>query len=45
MIALNKITSRQFRLTRVRPITHDPSSLESTRAITNIFVQANAKCP
>ena len=34
---------RQFSLTRVKPCAQAPSSLESTRAIANVFVRAKAK--
>ena len=34
---------RQFRSTRVQPCVQAPSSLESTRAFTNVFVRAQAK--
>ena len=33
----------QFSLTRVQPCSRAPSSFESTRAIVNVFVRANAK--
>ena len=47
MIAANHILEisslRQFSLTRVQPCAQDTSSLESTRAIANVFVRAKAK--